>query len=295
MYTTISELSKSQTPEFITSLFKETSNSDFIIYEGSDSESVLNKAYSSYLKCNATKDQDYPLSCIKITPKNASKLAPIGIIGGMGPLATFYFLRKLHQTIDIPTVTFMCCKAQDRKEAYQNPIMHQQLSSLLANVASYLSTEHNCNSIVMPCNTAHCFASNISSFKSLISATTHYIAQNNIKKMMVLSTNTTVNAGLYNNSCDSVIYPNSKMQKLVTEIIYNEIKYFGIVTEKSIRNLKIVLQTYVKQGITTFALCCTELPIIAATPEIQEFLSAFHTPITLVDPMNALINSLKSC
>jgi len=271
----------------------ETSNKGHIhLFEGLYSQEVLKATYIAYENKNHRKDQDSPLSIIKINEKHSPTSPPIGIIGGMGPLATLFFIKRLYAVQSIPTVTFMCTKAPDRKASFENKAKQAQLEELMSDVSSFLINDYGCQSIILPCNTAHIFAKRIPKFKSLISTTSTHLKTQNIEEIMILSTETTVKAQLFNHVAPHVHYPSRDVQALITRIIYDEIKTHNTITEEAISLFKQVITKAISSGITTFGLCCTELPIVADDPRVQDFISSLPNKISFIDPTEILIQTL---
>lgn len=268
-------------------------NEPYKLYEGSNSQHVLNQLYTDYRNDNYQKDQEYPISCIKITPPTTVIQPSIGVIGGMGPMATHYFLTQFYKTLSLPTITCMYTKAPDRKTAYMDNTLSHELSHLLTDIHSYLKDQYKCQHIVMACNTAHIFLDNAPGFISLIQSMKDYLRQIHVDEIMVLASDTTIKSGLYNDVAKQVYYPSSDMQHYITSIIYSEIKAKGHITHASIHYLKTLLAHYIQKGITTFGLCCTELPMVADHPDIQAMIASSGISIQLIDPMQVLIQRLN--
>ena len=205
----------------------------------------------------------------------------IGIIGGMGPLATCDLMEKIightrarrdqehiHLYVDCNT------NIPDRTEA----ILHHGQSPVPELVKSAVRLQTmGADVLVMPCNTAHYFYEQIVPYVDIpllhmpqeAAACLH--AQG-IRRAALLATDGTVCSGVYGKVLAEagieVIYPTAEEQKLVMGLIYDCIKVgrpcpYG----EEIRRLAKRLWA---RGAEVLLLACTELPIAFADLGIAE-------------------------
>ena len=162
----------------------------------------------------------------------------LGVIGGLGPLASSYFyelvINKTKVTKDqehIDMVILSHATIPDRT-AYildntkESPFeyLKQDIKTLEQMGAKY---------ILMTCNTSHYFYDELKESTSvpllnMIEDTILYIKEKNMKKVLILATTGTIESKLYQNMCIKhnleFEVPNSLVQKKVMHIIYEIIK-----------------------------------------------------------------------
>ncbi len=214
-------------------------------------------------------------------PDTDKTFKKIGILGGMGPLATADLFKKIilhtnaasdrehiHIVIDSNT------SIPDRTEF----ILGRGPSPLPEMIKTAVNLEKmGADIIVMPCNTAHYFYGEIKNhikadFISMIEETVSEIMKSGSGvKAALLATEGTCTAGIYDKVFAKkgmeLLKPDKEMQDIVTGVIYNVKK--GIYSdyaeslEKAVKELK-------KKGAELFILGCTELPLYFETLGIKE-------------------------
>ncbi|HSQ89794.1 aspartate/glutamate racemase family protein [Romboutsia sp.] len=203
----------------------------------------------------------------------------VGIIGGMGPLATIDLFNKIvtmtnakcdndhiHILIDNNT------KIPDRTSFIlgngENPTYELEKS------AKHLE-EIGADFLVIPCNTAHYFYNNIKNgvnieVINMIEETAKSIASSGIKKVGLLSTTGTIKAKVYDSIFEKydieLIKPNEYGQSVIMDLIYG-IKEGREVSDK--KNMMDILNYLKEQGAFYIILGCTELPIAVKMLEIE--------------------------
>ena len=215
-------------------------------------------------------------------------MKPIGILGGMGPLATLAFEQTLLHMVgakkdqDYPPIyvvndgTF-----PDRTAAIMNgdtsPV--GEMSASIEKLKT-LGAEVIC----IPCNTAHAFYDELkptlegAQFAHIVDGVRDELAVSHtgVARVGVMGTVGTKAGRAYNNILGpagyEVIYPDDKHQALVSDAIYGEegIKAGGIDLPK--KQLEQVVEHLKESGAQVVVLGCTELPIAlkqAALPLID--------------------------
>ena len=210
----------------------------------------------------------------------------IGILGGMGPLATADLFRKItlltkagcdNDHIRI----FIDSNAQipDRTAAILRggadplPQMRSALHSLEACGA---------DCVIMPCNTAHYFLPKLQAetklpFLSMLEATAKACAcAYPGKTAAVLATKGTLDSGLYNQALAhegvEYIIPNDAEKDTLMHLIYDVVKASKPLAPEE-QTWKALLDALRARGADYFILGCTELPIVADTlPEEGPFI-----------------------
>lgn len=199
----------------------------------------------------------------------------IGIIGGMGPLATCDLMEKiilhtqarcdqehLHILVDNNT------RIPDRTSAIlsggPDPVPEMTASARrLEQMGAQL--------LIMPCNTAHYFYDRITQQISIPllhmpRETAHVLRREGIDCAGVLATDGTVRAGVYQDALHregiQAVYPREEHQSMVMKLIYEYVKggRAGMETLPLVEMLSDLRQ----RGARRIILGCTELPIAFA-------------------------------
>lgn len=196
----------------------------------------------------------------------------IGIIGGMGPMATSDLFQKILELADAdsdqayPRIVIDCNTGiPDRTKA----ILSGGKDPLPEMVRSAISLENmGADVLVMACNTAHYFYERIQPFihvpmLNMLEETSAYLKRIGIHKAALLATDGTVQSGVYKEAFDrqgiDLILPSEQGQKSVMDLIYNGVKKndYSISTGDFESELKELFD----RGAQTLVLGCTELPI----------------------------------
>ncbi|WHY96896.1 aspartate/glutamate racemase family protein [Peribacillus simplex] len=215
----------------------------------------------------------------------------VGIIGGMGPLATVDLMNKIisytpakkdqdhiHIIVDnysqIPDrTTAILGKGTD-----PTPFIVQSAQRLENAGADFL---------VMACNTAHFYFKSITESVSIPILhmpleTARFLHENNMRRVGLLATDGTINTKLYQQGCQSydinAIEPDRQMQKEVMEGIY-AIK--GSDLEKGRLYLSRVADKLIKRGAEAIIAGCTEIPLVLKSSQ----------NICIIDPTEILAKS----
>jgi aspartate racemase len=215
----------------------------------------------------------------------------VGIIGGMGPLATVDLMNKIilytpakkdqdhiHIIVDnysqIPDrTTAILGKGKD-----PTPFLIQSAQRLENAGADFL---------VMACNTAHFYYKSIQESISIPILhmpleTARFLHVNNRRKVGLLATDGTIKTKLYQHSCQSygihTIVPDMEMQKEVMEGIY-AIKASDL--EKGRLYLSRVAEELVKRGAKAIIAGCTEIPLVLKSSQ----------SLCMIDPTEILAKS----
>ena len=219
----------------------------------------------------------------------------VGILGGMGPLATAYFYEKLilrspakSDQDHIPVMIYANPTMPDRTQCItQN--QKELLSPHLIKGAQSLES-NGAELICMPCNTAHFWYDVVQNAVSipvihLIEETGRFLsshAQN--PTIGLLATHGTIQSQLYPNTLQnfdlSIQLPSSEDQHTIMSAIHT-IKSGAPPTEQQPLLMPIV-QSLLDQNIDHIILGCTELPLIFGA-DLPEFLT---------DPMDCLADAI---
>ncbi len=197
----------------------------------------------------------------------------LGIIGGLGPMATVYFYEMLTShtkaTCDkdhIDIVISSRATTPDRTafvlgKSDKNPldVMLSEAKKLEAYGATLLS---------IPCNTAHYFYDSIAESVSIpviniIHETVSYIKRTGAQKIGVLATEGTIAGGGYEQMCEqeglSYVVPSEAHQAKLMSIIYDEIKQGKPADMDAFSE---IADSLLSLGCERIVLGCTELSLI---------------------------------
>ncbi|HDX8940693.1 amino acid racemase [Klebsiella variicola] len=196
----------------------------------------------------------------------------IGILGGMGPGATVDAFSKLvshtpakKDQEHIPVIIASLPGIPDRTES----IIHDgpsPLPSMLNSLKLLESAGASC--IIMPCNTAHFWYEDLKRatqaiFLNIIDVTSHRIVSDKRDNVAVLATTATVRSGLYQKKLlkegvNCIVPDDINQQKIMQSIMAYKAGDFSKAYE--------IMVSYVKklecQGVNTFIMGCTEIPLI---------------------------------
>lgn len=211
------------------------------------------------------------------------KYRTIGILGGMGPLATLDFERKLLSLVDAkkdqdyPTIiSFNDPSIPDRTEALIGQ-GESPLPKLIKNAEKLKNA--GAEVICMPCNTAHAFLPALKAsvagidFVDMINETVSIIEKLRLKRIGILCTDGTRLSKNYDVALAkkglTVLYPNADEQKhLVMDAIYGPtgIKAGNIFAGRTL--LEQAVGSLVKNGAQCIILGCTEIAMALDNGEV---------------------------
>ncbi len=196
----------------------------------------------------------------------------IGIIGGMGPMATVELFRlivantkssadrdHIHIYIDNNT------QIPDRTEA----ILRGGVSPVPEIVASAKKLEQaGADLLLMPCNTSHYFIDEIRRQVSLpildmIEETARAVYKAGYNKAGLLATTGTIRGGIYDKYTEKygieIISPDLEEQEILMQFIYSGVKAGN--NDFDVSGINRVVDSLTKRGAETMILGCTELPV----------------------------------
>lgn len=197
----------------------------------------------------------------------------VGVMGGLGPMATVYFfdmvVRLTDATIDQDHIDMIIANratTPDRTDyiignSSENPV------DILIKDAKKLE-QYGTDFLVITCNTAHYFYEKISNSVNIpviniVEETVKYAKEKGHKKLGILATTGNVQTKLYQNMCEKydIDYEvlDELKQKIVMDIIYKDIK-----SGKSadMNKFNIVIDYLKESNCDGAILGCTELSIL---------------------------------
>ncbi len=197
----------------------------------------------------------------------------LGILGGLGPMSTFYFCEMLtshtQASCDADHIDMLIssrASTPDRtayilgKSAESPlPVMQEEARRLIDAGADLL---------VIPCNTAHYFYQGLTEISTvpilnIIDETVQYLKKRGIHTFGLLATEGTVRSESYHRLCKKYgiqcLTPSEKEQKKISEIIYDAIKQNKPV---DLSVLLEISQSLLDRGGECLVLGCTELSLL---------------------------------
>lgn len=208
--------------------------------------------------------------------------ARLGILGGMGPQATQVFYQRILDRTDaacdqehLPTLILSDTAMPDRTAAILGGDAEGCYSRLLADAK--LLEGAGCTALAIPCNTSHFFADRLQSEISapiihMIRETARTLAAGGKKRVGILATDGTIQAGLYQKECAALgveaVAPAPEIQRLVMSIIYDEIKR----GEQGSREKFAAIDRHLRElSCDGAVLACTELSVFRVWHSLPAF------------------------
>jgi aspartate racemase len=222
----------------------------------------------------------------------------LGVLGGMGPLATADFLQKLvlatkasRDQEHIPVIVYGDCTTPDRTEAVLGT-GPSPLPQLLDGI-EFLNAAQ-CAAIAIPCNSAHCWYQEMATASALpvlhiVEASARRVQRNDPKtrQVGVLSTEGTFRMGIYART----------LEKMGFEVVSPTPDEFQTLVSPGIADIKAnrlreaegkfdtAADRLLQRGAQQIILGCTEIPL-GMVPRTQA------NPSTIVDSTAALVEAV---
>ncbi|MBQ5995573.1 MAG: aspartate/glutamate racemase family protein [Clostridia bacterium] len=199
----------------------------------------------------------------------------LGVLGGVGPLATIYFADLVVKMTQAQTdqehiamVILNHASIPDRTAYILDKTKPNPLPVMIRDAK--VLEEDNCSYIVIPCNTAHYFYDEIQKsigipIINILEETVSYCEKTipSLKKIGILATEGTIKSKAYQNIIEKhsleCAVPSEEDQASLMNIIYNQVKAGR---EVDIFEFHRIIGELKKQGCDAVVLGCTELSII---------------------------------
>lgn len=208
----------------------------------------------------------------------------LGVIGGMGPMATQVLYKRIIEKTDakcdqehIDMIILSHASIPDRTASIKAGDT-KKLLKILTDDAKMLET-NGVSAIAIPCNTSHYFLDDLQkSVKipviNMVRETIEYIKNENpgIKKIGILATDGTNFTGIYKKECENFgiecVIPDPEIQTIVMSIIYDQIK----AGKKGNMDDFLKIDEFLKsKGCEAGVLACTELSCFAKNHSLDGF------------------------
>ncbi len=216
----------------------------------------------------------------------------IGILGGMGPMATVDIFKKV-----VANTKADSDNAHIRIYIDNNAQIPDRTAAILSGgadpipaMAESAQKLEACGAdcIIIPCNTAHYFVPRLQQMTklpilSMIEETAKECAWTLPGKVAgLLGTTGTLQTGLYNKALERAgvqyLVPDEACQEALMRVIYDGVKADAD-PQTYRKDMELVVRTLRHQGAEYFILACTELPLA---------FDALRLPVATVDPTMAL-------
>lgn len=217
----------------------------------------------------------------------------IGILGGMGPVATCDLMKKIIDHTDashdqehlrvcvdsntnIPdrTAAILGKGSDPRPEMIKSAV---RLQGMGADV------------LIISCNTAHYFLSDVEKcvdipILHMPRETAKELREKGVRTVALLATDGTIQSGLYDQELKAqsivCVHPNAEEQKMIMSLIYDYVKAGKAYPH--VEKIQKMQERLKQQGVECMILGCTELPIAFAQ---------WDTSIPTIDPTDVLARS----
>ncbi len=197
----------------------------------------------------------------------------LGILGGLGPMATVYFYEMItehtkascdQEHIDI--VINSRATTPDRTDYIMGKSQENPLRIMVED--SKRLKEYGVTLLAIPCNTAHYFYDMLTDaidipFLNIMDETAAYLESRGVKKAGVLATEGTVTSMTYHRYLAAhgieCVVPDREHQRMVSEIIYGDIK---VGRRADMDKFMSCANSLFDMGAEKIILGCTELSLI---------------------------------
>ena len=212
--------------------------------------------------------------------KGAPRL--LGILGGLGPMASVYFCEMLishtRALRDCDHINFLLSSRADTPDRSSFILGQSSDDPTGAMIEEALRLERaGAEVIAIPCNTAHYFYDSICNEVSIpvlniIRETAEYCKSSGVTKIAVLATEGTASSGAYQKFLDEyeieVLPLTSDEQSVITHIIFDQIKSGA---EPDLKSFLRVSNSLIARGAQLIVLGCTELSLIKKQNPLPEY------------------------
>lgn len=203
----------------------------------------------------------------------------LGVIGGLGPMATAYFMQLVIEMTEasvdqehIPILVYNCPQIPDRT--------NYLLGKSSDNPKPYMIdcgrkiVQAGAELIAIPCITAHALFSENEDclgvpMLHIIKETAEYLKKEGIRRVGLEATDGTVQTGIFQKELErqgiEVVLPSEEKQKMVMHIIYNNVKSGTKIDMEMFRQIE---KEFFENNVEVIILGCTELSMVRRDEKI---------------------------
>ena len=196
----------------------------------------------------------------------------IGIIGGMGPLATADLFKKIIMNTkaekDQEHIKILIDNNTDIPDRTAAIVGHGESPIPQLTKSAVSLCEMGADFLIMPCNTAHYFLPDIQKkveipILSMLEATGESLRSKGIQTVGLLATEGTIKSGIYQRVFETlgveIITPSQEEQVAINDLIYKGVKAGKYDYDTS--SARNVMEGLLDRGAELLVLGCTELPV----------------------------------
>lgn len=198
----------------------------------------------------------------------------LGIIGGLGPMATVSFMKRIIDMTDatcdqehIHMVVEHCPTIPDRTAYILDHNKPDPAPAILE--ACRILEGAGVDEIAIPCVTAHFFRDKIAKITSIpvldgVALCADYLKEKGVHNVGIMATDGTIASGIFHNVLSehgiTSVTPTPKAQRYVMDLIYNDVKGGRPIEQDKFGAVAVELR---ENGAEVIILGCTELSVIA--------------------------------
>lgn len=217
----------------------------------------------------------------------------IGILGGMGPMATCDLMKKIIDHTDAACDQEhlrICIDSNTNIPDRTSAIIGQGKDPRPEMIKSAVRLQGmGADVLIVSCNTAHYFLDDVEKCVDIPvlhmpRETAKELQRQGVRTAALLATDGTVRCGLYDQELKAqgivCVHPNIEEQEMIMSLIYDYVK--AGITYPHVEKIRKMQERLKKQGVECMILGCTELPIAFAQ---------WDTIIPIIDPTDVLAQS----
>lgn len=209
----------------------------------------------------------------------------LGIIGGVGPLATMFIgemiVRRTAAETDQEHVNMIITNntnIPDRTAFILGESKEDPVPVILSDAKKLAAI--GAEVLAIPCNTAHSFYADIQNGTDLpvinmIEETAKRAKEKGAKRVGILGTTGTISTGIYQRACEQfgieAIVPDETIQRLVMSLIYDDIKAGR---PADVKKWQLIRQAMDAEACDEIILGCTELSIVREELKLTDCLDS---------------------
>lgn len=203
----------------------------------------------------------------------------LGVIGGLGPIATAYFMELVINMTDVntdqqhlPMIVYNMPFIPDRTAYILDHSREDPLPQMLR--IGHTLQEQGASCIAVPCVTAHYFMGDLEKSIAVpiingVRETVAHLKENGIRKVGIMATDGTVRSGIFHRELEQQglvpIVPGPAAQADVMHLIFDNVKAGK---PADMDRFSAAAEDLRRQGAQTVILGCTELSLIKRDHEI---------------------------
>lgn len=202
----------------------------------------------------------------------------IGVIGGLGPLATAKFIERVINLTDancdqenVDMIILNHASVPDRTDYLLDNNKENPLPYLIKDAK--LLENIGCSYIAIPCNTAHAFLEYIEKninikLINMVKLTIDKCNERNMKKVGLMATRGTIKTNIFDKYSNIELFkPNEDIQNIIDKFIFDRVKKNKNV---SLYEFNSILDYFYKNECDGVILGCTELSVIKVDLKLND-------------------------